>query len=61
MKLVYKFNYKSNSKLIELCKISKKLVNGALNILRKVIGDSVQITQIINSGWLFQPVRTNVV
>ena len=36
-------------------------VNGALNILRKVIGDSVQITQIINSGWLFQPVRTNVV
>lgn len=36
-------------------------VNGALNILRKVIGDSVQTVQIINSGWLFQPVRVNVV
>ena len=30
-------------------------VNGALNILRKVVGDSSLIGEIINSGWLFQP------
>ena len=35
-------------------------VNGSLNILRKVIGDSEIITRIINSGWLFQPLRVNV-
>lgn len=35
-------------------------VNGSLNILRKVIGDSDIITRIINSGWLFQPLRVNV-
>ena len=34
-------------------------VNGALNILRKVIGDSYA-SRIINSGWLFQPIRVNV-
>lgn len=34
-------------------------VNGALNILRKVIGDSY-VSRIINSGCLFQPVRVNV-
>ena len=50
MKLVHKFNYKSNSKSIELYKISKNLVNDALNIFRKVIGDSVQTMQIINNG-----------
>ena len=31
-------------------------VNGALGILRKVVGDS-GITQIINSGLLFNPVK----
>lgn len=35
-------------------------VNGALNILRKVVGDSDYINQIIDSGWLFQPIRINV-
>ena len=35
-------------------------VNGSLNILRKVIGDSEIISKIINSGWLFQPIRVNI-
>ena len=35
-------------------------VNGSLNILRKVVGDSEQLVRIINSGWLFQPLRVNV-
>ncbi len=35
-------------------------VNGALNILRKVVGDSDCVNQIIDSGWLFQPIRVNV-
>ena len=35
-------------------------VNGSLNILRKVVGDSEQLVWIINSGWLFQPLRVNV-
>lgn len=35
-------------------------VNGALNILRKVISDSELYIQIVNSGWLFQPIRVNV-
>jgi len=35
-------------------------VNGSLNILRKVVGDSEQLVRIINSGWLFQPLRINV-
>ena len=35
-------------------------VNGSLNILRKVVGDSEQVVRIINSGWLFQPLRINV-
>ena len=34
-------------------------VNGSLNILRKVVGDSEQLVQIINSDWLFQPLRVN--
>ena len=34
-------------------------VNGSLNILRKVVGDFEQLVQIINSGWLFQPLRVN--
>lgn len=34
-------------------------VNGALNILRKVVGDSLYIDGIINSGWLFQPKKLN--
>ena len=37
------------------------MVIGVLNTFRKVIGDSVQIIRIINSGWLFQPVRINIV
>ena len=35
-------------------------VNGALNILRKVVGDSEIISKIINSGCLCQPKRINV-
>lgn len=34
-------------------------VNGALNIMRKVVGDSNQIGLIIDSGWLFQPKKAN--
>lgn len=34
-------------------------VNGALNIMRKVIGDSEIISKIIDSGWLFQPSKLN--
>ena len=32
-------------------------INGALNIMRKVIGDSAIISRIINSGLLFNPIR----
>ena len=32
-------------------------VNGALNILRKVLGDSQYVIEIINSGLLFNPVK----
>ena len=35
-------------------------VNGSLNILRKVVGDSLFIKEIIDSGWLFQPLRVNI-
>ena len=35
-------------------------VNGALNILRKVVNDSEVILKIINSGWLFQPLKMNI-
>ena len=35
-------------------------VNGALNIMRKVVGDSEIVSKIINSGWLFQPLRVNI-
>ena len=35
-------------------------VNGALNILRKVVGDSEIISKIINSGCLYHPKRINV-
>lgn len=35
-------------------------VNGALNIMRKVVGDSECVTRIIDSGRLFRPVRVNV-
>ena len=31
-------------------------INGALNIMRKVVGDS-SVMKIINSGWLFQPIK----
>ena len=34
-------------------------VNGALNITRKVFGDSDLIPQIINSGLLYNPVKFN--
>ena len=36
-------------------------VNGALNILRKVVGDSETVSRITDSGWLFQPLRVNVI
>lgn len=35
-------------------------VNGAVNIMRKVVGDSEYVTRIIDSGWLFQPIRVNI-
>lgn len=35
-------------------------VNGSLNIMRKVVDDSEIISKIINSGWLFQPIRVNI-
>ena len=35
-------------------------VNGALNIMRKVVGDSELVVKIANSGWLFQPLRVDV-
>ena len=28
--------------------------------MRKVVGDSEIISKIINSGWLFQPIRVNI-
>ena len=34
-------------------------VNGALNIMRKVVGDSKIISRIINSGRLFRPLKFN--
>ena len=33
-------------------------VNGALNIMRKVVGDSY-VGKIIDSGWLFRPIKFN--
>ena len=35
-------------------------VNGALNILRKVVGDSEFVTRITDSGRLFRPLRLDV-
>ena len=36
-------------------------INGSLNILRKVVGDSNDVIQrIINSGRLFRPLKHNV-
>lgn len=34
-------------------------VNGALNIMRKVVGDSSIINKMTDSGWLFQPKKLN--
>ena len=34
-------------------------VNGAYNILRKVFGESQEVIEIINNGWLFQPIKLN--
>ena len=31
-------------------------VNGALNIMRKVVGESY-VSEIVNRGWLFQPIK----
>lgn len=35
-------------------------VNGAVNILRKVVGDSEYVTRIIDSGRLFRPIRVDI-
>lgn len=35
-------------------------VNGAINIMRKVVGDSEYVTRIIDSGRLFRPIRVNI-
>ena len=34
-------------------------VNGALNIIRKVVGDSEIVSRIINRGRLFRPLKFN--
>ena len=34
--------------------------NGALNIIRKVVGDSEYVTRIIGSGRLFRPIRVDI-
>lgn len=41
-------------------KIINADVNGALNIMRKVVGDSEIVSKIADSGRLFRPVRVNV-
>lgn len=43
----------------ESCKLINADVNGAMNIMRKVVDDSEYITRIIDSGWLFQPKKLN--
>ena len=35
-------------------------LNGAWNILRKVVGDSEYVTRIIDSGRLFRPLRLDI-
>ncbi|MBQ3944143.1 MAG: transposase [Alphaproteobacteria bacterium] len=35
-------------------------VNGAINIMRKVVGDSEYVTRIIGSGRLFRPIRVDI-
>lgn len=35
-------------------------VNGAVNIMRKVVGDSEYVTRIIDSGRLFRPIRVDI-
>jgi putative transposase len=35
-------------------------VNGAINIMRKVVGDSEYVTRIIDSGRLFRPIRVDI-
>ena len=44
-----------------VCKLINADVNGALNIARKVFGDSGLIPQIINRGLLYNPVKFNSV
>lgn len=34
-------------------------VNGSFNILRKVFGESQEVLEIINRGWLFRPLKLN--
>lgn len=38
-------------------KIINADVNGAMNIMRKVVNDSEITSKIIDSGWLFQPIK----
>lgn len=44
-------------KIVKLINVD---VNGALNIMRKVVGDSEIISKITNSGCLFQPLRVSI-
>ena len=73
MILVYKFNIGENENYLgkrknrglfqsSVGKLINADVNGALNIMRKVVGDSCEsIRRIIDRGLLFNPVRiTNV-
>ena len=67
MRLVHKFNnYKENDRLLQLCKVSNGLYNQALhkfiktlNIMRKVVGESRLMAEIVNSGWPFHPRKLN--
>ena len=56
MQLVYKFDINHSDRLCDICRVNAD-VNGALNIGRKVFGDSFMIA---DSGRWYRPERINV-
>lgn len=56
MQLVYKFDINHSDRLCAICRVNAD-VNGALNIGRKVFGDSFMIA---DSGRWYRPERINV-
>ena len=59
----YKFKGKRKQRGLYQSSIGKLInadVNGALNIMRKVIGDGF-LGNLINSGCVFQPIRVNLI